>query len=111
MAVVYSQGGGNQVSNVTWQQSKETTIKLGVRDKNGTLGSYTAVFVVTGPDKKKYTTSRKVNGDDFEYVTFPGDFSESLPTAGGLYTVECSVKGQVVTRDKFRWTDPGEFLR
>jgi hypothetical protein len=111
IAVVYSQGGVNQVEDVTWQQSKESTIKLGVRDKGGSLGSYTAVFVVTGPDKKKYTASRKVNGDDFEYVSFPGDFGESLPSVGGLYTVECTVKGQVVTRDKFRWTHPGEFLR
>jgi hypothetical protein len=109
-AVVYSKARATNVDRVDWQQSKSTSIVLGVRDKYGELGSYVAVYVVTGPDKKKYRLRKQVYGTDWGYVTFPDDFGE-MPSVGGMYSVDCLVDGKVVTKDAFRYTPPFENIR
>jgi hypothetical protein len=96
---------------VSWQQSKATSVTLGVRDKFGSLGAYTADFIVTGPDRKKYSVNKQVNSSDWGYVSFPGDFTPSFASVGGVYSVECLVNSRVVTRDRFRYTSPGDFLQ
>ncbi len=84
---------------VNWQYSITPSIQLGVRDKFGEKGSYTAVFNVTMPDRKTVRTTRKVSADGFGYVTFPQDFNADVPT--GRYTWRCVVGGEVAVQGRF----------
>ena len=88
-----------QKSTVAWQSSESAYARLGVRDKNGTLGEYEATFIVTGADKKQYKKAVMVKGDDWGYVTFPDDFQ--LSQRSGRFSWRCLVRGRVAVSGQF----------
>lgn len=79
------------------------SIKIGVRDKFGAMGGYSATFVVTGPNNRAYKEQVKVAGDDWGYATFPNDFNAST-LRPGIYSVKISVKNQLVVAFKVNYT-------
>ncbi|MGB5013736.1 MAG: hypothetical protein WBO68_06860, partial [Pyrinomonadaceae bacterium] len=74
---------------------------LGVRDKWGTMGSFTAKFVAT-IGKKTYRGQMSSSQDNWAYIDFPREFQGSGPKAG-TYRVTFYVKGVVIARDRFRY--------
>jgi hypothetical protein len=86
----------------TWQSTEEPEIRLGVRDKYGNLGSYTANFVVEGKKGDRYQLAKKVHGDSFANVEFPQDFDGYAPV--GSYTWKCLVNGKVAVSGRFELT-------
>ena len=107
----YAQSTRSAIKNATWQtsvdDSRQGTVTLGLRDKWGTVGRYTASFVVTAPSKRKTRVPKfqgwtTVSGDDFGYISFPDDF-DGKPLAGGTYTVIFYADGIIVGRDKFKF--------
>ncbi|MHB9106925.1 MAG: hypothetical protein ACYDCO_07710 [Armatimonadota bacterium] len=92
-------------TEVTWQSSQSPQVQLGVRDKFGEMGGYTADFVVIGPKKAKYHEYKKVGGDDWGYIIFPRDFE--VWGEPGKYTWKCLVNGKPVVEGKFRFTSSG----
>ncbi len=86
--------------NPSWQGSVSPCVRLGVRDKFGELGSYTAVFAVTAPDGRVYNATKNVKGNDFGYVLFPEDFGASW-SRPGAYSYSCKVNGSVSYQGKF----------
>ncbi len=95
-----------RVRHVTWQQSVEPQVQLGIRDKLGVLGKYTAVFVVTAPDGERQRATRQVVDSDVENdwgeVSYPGDFG-ALLYQSGTYRWECRVDGEVVAKGTFEY--------
>jgi|SRR5471030_1005604 len=85
--------------DVNFQSSQELNLKLGIRDKNGTLGKYDVTFIVTAPDKKQYKKSLTVDGDAFGAVQFPDDFDTW--TIPGKYSWVAIVKNKVAVRGQF----------
>lgn len=89
----------------TWMVSTTAQIKLGILDKYGQLGAYTATFVVhnerTGKDfflVKELTKGQ--TGIDVLFPTDPSDpdyfkaeSGEAAQATPGRYTWECRVKG------------------
>ena len=98
--------GNSASAEPTWQSSTSTTVQLGVRDKYGSIGKYTATFIVTDPDKKEFTTSITVKNDDFGYVTFPSDFKTYMKT--GKFTWKCVVGGKAIFNGEFVSKRSGE---
>ena len=88
-------------SEATWQYSQSPTVQLGVRDKMGDLGSYTAVFVVTDPEGTEHRLKKDITGDDFGYVIFPDDFS--VNAGEGEYVWKATVEDFVVNEGKFEY--------
>ncbi len=103
----------------TWMVSTTAQIKLGILDKYGQLGPYTATFIVhnerTGKDYQLVRTIEKgQNGVD---VLFPSDASsadyfkattgESAPATPGRYTWECLVKGKRAVSGHFSLPEVG----
>jgi len=95
-----------------WQQSVSQKVTLGVRDKFGELGKYTAKFVVTTQLGEIYTRTIEVPkgdfGGNFGYVEFPSsqfksEGREAPPNAdpGRIYSWEVQVGGRSVTSGKF----------
>ena len=79
------------------------SIKIGVRDKFGAMGGYSATFVVTGPNNRAYKEVVKVAGDDWGYATFPDDFNTSA-LRSGICSVKIYVKNQLVVAFKVNYT-------
>ena len=89
----------------TWMVSTTAQIKLGVLDKYGQLGPYTATFIVhnerTGKDY--FLVKELAKGQTGVDVLFPTDASdpeyfkaesgEAASAIPGRYTWECRVKG------------------
>jgi hypothetical protein len=84
------------------RNSERGVVILGIRDKWGTLGSFTASYVVTAPSKKKFRARTTTTGDDWAYISFPGDFDGNSPPSG-TYTVVFYANGLIVGRDKFKF--------
>ena len=101
----------------TWMVSTTAQIKLGVLDKYGQLGSYTATFVVhnerTGKDY--FLVKEMVKGQSGVDVLFPTEPSdpeyfkaatgESANAIPGRYTWECRVKGTKAVGGKFTFPE------
>lgn len=98
----------------TWMVSTDAYIKLGVMDKYGQLGTYTAKFVVTSDTGKQYILVKEVekgqNGVDVMYPADPtnGDYfktdaNEAARTTPGRYTWECQVAGKKVVSGRFEF--------
>jgi hypothetical protein len=88
-----------QATAPKWQQSIMPAVELGVRDKWGALGSYTAVFVVTTPDGLEFKASREVKGDEWGLVYFPANFGiEAKP---GHYKWQCNVNKKTALTGSF----------
>lgn len=97
----------------TWMVSTDPYLKLGVMDKFGQLGGYTAKFVVTNQTTgKEYILVKQVaggqNGVDVIFPSEPsepdyfktesGEAARALP---GRYVWECQVSGKKVVGGKF----------
>ena len=106
-----------QAQAQTWLVSTDAYVKIGVMDKFGQLGGYTAKFVVINQDTgKEYILVKQVpkgqNGID---VVFPSEASEAdyfkteRGEAGkaqpGRYTWECQVGGKKVVGGRFGFSE------
>ncbi|UOG76262.1 hypothetical protein MTX78_06595 [Hymenobacter tibetensis] len=101
----------------TWMVSTDAFMKLGVMDKFGSLGTYTAKFVVTNNTSGKtyFLTKEIASGQNGIDVVFPsepteadyfkaesGEAARALP---GPYTWECQVSGKKVVGGKFSFPE------
>ncbi|MBJ6109707.1 hypothetical protein JAO73_11835 [Hymenobacter sp. BT523] len=103
----------------TWMVSTTAHIKLGILDKYGQLGPYTATFVVhsekTGKDY--FLVKQLANNQTGVDVLFPTDPSdpdyfkteggEAAVAAPGRYTWECRVKGVKAVGGRFVFPEVG----
>ncbi len=103
----------------TWMVSTTAQIKMGVLDKYGQLGPYTATFVVhserTGKDYllvKELTKGQ--TGVDVLFPTDPSDAEyfktetgEAAAATPGRYTWECRVKGVKAVGGRFVFPEVG----
>jgi len=92
-------------STPIWQLSQEPVAKLEVRDKYGSLGKYTAVWIVSAPDGRQFQAKKTVERDDFGYVYFPDDFSALSEPA--RYSWKCFVEGHEVVHGSFEFARNG----
>ncbi|RSK43194.1 hypothetical protein [Hymenobacter rigui] len=106
-----------QAKAQTWLVSTDAYVKIGVMDKFGQLGGYTAKFVVINQETgKEYVLVKQVpkgqNGID---VIFPSEATESEyfktdrgeagKAAPGRYTWECQVGGKKVVGGRFGFSE------
>lgn len=103
----------------TWMVSTTAQIKLGVLDKYGQLGPYTATFVVHSERTQKdyFLVKELTKGQTGVDVLFPTDPSdpdyfktekgESAPANPGRYTWECRVKGVRAVGGRFVFPEVG----
>lgn len=97
----------------TWLVSTDAYIKIGVMDKFGQLGSYSAAFVVTDQTSgKEYLLTKEVEkGQNGVDVLFPSEPSEAdyfktekgeaARQVPGKYAWECRVGGKRVVGGRF----------
>lgn len=97
----------------TWMVSTTAQIKLGVLDKYGQLGPYTAIFIVHSEKTGKDYLLEKVlakgqTGVDVLFPTDPSDpeyfkaeTGEAASAIPGRYTWECRVKGVKAVGGRF----------
>lgn len=97
----------------TWMVSTTAQVKLGVLDKFGSLGQYTATFVVREEKsgKEYFLTKQVPKGESGIDVLFPTEASEAeyFKTAEGTgavvvpgpYTWECRVGGKRAVGGRF----------
>ncbi len=110
-------GAAPSVHAQTWMVSTTAQIKLGVLDKYGQLGAYSATFIVhserTGKDY--YLVKELAKGQTGVDVLFPTDPSdpqyfkseagEAANPTPGRYTWECRVKGAKAVGGHFTFPD------
>ena len=87
-----------------WQYSVDTEkdlVKLGIRDKGGQVGAYRAVFVVTGPDKRQYSSAKNGSGAAELAASFPRDFNAEWTR--GVYTWNCTIGGRMIVQGSFEY--------
>jgi hypothetical protein len=96
-------GAAAPARQVHWQWSEAPSVRLGVRDKNDDLKGFEATFVVTSERTgKRWRAQVKVEGDNFGYVNFPGDFAAyDWATNATRFNWTCTVKGRVVVKGRF----------
>ena len=109
--------GAPQAQAQTWMVSTNAQIKLGILDKYGQLGAYTATFVVhserTGKDYLLVKELPKGQpGVDVLFPTDPSDpdyfkaeTGEAANATPGRYTWECRVKGVKAVGGKFTFPE------
>ncbi|KAA9339069.1 hypothetical protein F0P96_00060 [Hymenobacter busanensis] len=97
----------------TWLVSTDPYVKLGVMDKFGQLGAYTAKFVVTNQNTgKEYSLVKEVekgqNGVDVIFPTpateaeyFKTESGEAGRAQPGRYVWQCQVAGKKVVGGRF----------
>jgi len=97
----------------TWMVSTDPYVKLGVNDKYGQLGAYSARFVVTNQKTgKAYILVKEVaagqNGVDVVFPSEPAevdyfktDTNEAASSKPGQYIWECQVGGKKVVSGRF----------
>lgn len=97
----------------TWMVSTDAYVKLGVVDKFGQIGAYTAKFVVKNQSTgKTYVLTKEVaagqNGVDVVFPSpaseadyFKTDKNEAATSKPGRYVWECQVGGKKVVSGKF----------
>ena len=103
----------------TWMVSTTAQIKMGVLDKYGQLGPYSATFVVHNErTNKDYFLLKEVSrgqlGVDVLFPTdpsdpdyFKADTGEAAVATTGRYTWECRVKGARVVSGRFTFPEVG----
>ncbi|TGE25383.1 hypothetical protein E5K00_09395 [Hymenobacter aquaticus] len=103
----------------TWLVSTDGYIKMGVMDKFGQLGAYTARFVVTSQTTgKAYILVKQIakgqNGIDVVFPSEPSDpdyfqteSGEAAKGTPGRYTWECQVAGKKVVGGRFNFPEVG----
>ncbi|MBT2557899.1 hypothetical protein J7E24_08890 [Hymenobacter sp. ISL-91] len=107
----------SQARAQTWLVSTETFAKLGVVDKFGQLGAYSAKFVVTSQRTGKafFLVKEIEKGQNGVDVLFPSlateaDYfkassGEAGTAAPGAYTWECQVNGKKVVGGSFSFSE------
>jgi hypothetical protein len=97
-------GSDSRVERGFWQYDVETkpdSVKLVIRDKAGEVGTYKALFTVTAPDKKQYS-SEKIGSAALESVVFfPNDFGAEWTK--GVYTWTCTIGGRKIIHGSFEY--------
>ncbi len=101
----------------TWMVSTTAQVKMGILDKYGSLGQYTATFVVKEEKsgKEYFLTKEVVKGESGVDVLFPTEPSEpnyfktavgagAVATAGD-YTWECRVNGKRAVGGRFTFPE------
>lgn len=103
----------------TWMVSTTAHVTLGVLDKYGQLGAYTATFVVrserTGKEYQLVRTVEKgQNGADVQFPSeaatseyFKASTGEAPSAAPGRYTWECRVNGRKAVGGHFALPEVG----
>lgn len=99
---------------VIWQESQTPCVQLAVRDKQGTLGTYTATFRVSAPDGLEYVATKTVAGQDWGKAYFPSDFVHREKNGRwweawitpGKYSWVGIVNGKEVISGKFEVSTP-----
>ncbi|MBO3271650.1 MULTISPECIES: hypothetical protein [Hymenobacter] len=103
----------------TWLVSTDSYVKLGVVDKFGQLGAYTAKFVVTNQSTgKSYMLEKQIpagqKGVDVIFPSepseadyFKSDRNEAGTAAPGRYVWECQVSGKKVVGGFFEFEKAG----
>lgn len=107
----------SQARAQTWLVSTETFAKLGVVDKFGQLGAYSAKFVVTSQRTgKAFILVKEIekgqNGVDVLFPSlateadyFKATSGEAGTAAPGAYTWECLVNGKKVVGGNFSFSE------
>lgn len=107
----------SQAKAQTWLVSTEAFVKLGVVDKFGQLGAYSAKFVVVNQrNGKTYSLVKEIekgqNGIDVVYPSlateadyFKASSGEAGTAAPGTYTWECQVNGKKVVGGSFSFAE------
>ena len=117
LALFFLLAGAPRAKAQTWMVSTNAQIKLGILDKYGQLGTYTATFVVhsarTGKDY--FLVKGLGKGQPGVDVLFPTDPSdpdyfkaetgESANATPGRYTWECRVKGVRAVGGRFTFPE------
>lgn len=117
LALFFLLASAPQAKAQTWMVSTTGQIKLGILDKYGQLGSYTATFVVhserTGKDY--FLVKELPKGTPGMDVLFPTDPSdpdyfkaetgEAVNILPGRYTWECRVKGVKAVGGRFTFPE------
>ncbi|MFD1466889.1 hypothetical protein ACFQ48_01535 [Hymenobacter caeli] len=103
----------------TWMVSTTAHVTLGVLDKYGQLGAYTATFVVRSERTgKEYQLVKSIEkGQNGADVLFPSEATtsdyfkastgEAPPAAPGRYTWECRVNGKKAVGGHFALPEVG----
>ena len=103
----------------TWMVSTTAQIKLGILDKYGQLGPYTATFVVHSERSGKdyFLVKELTKGQTGVDILFPTDPSdpdyfktetgEAAAATPGRYTWECRVKGNKAVGGHFTFPEVG----
>ncbi len=119
LVVLLLVGAAPKAQAQTWMVSTTAQIKLGILDKYGQLGAYTATFIVhnerTGKDY--YLVKDLAKGQTGIDVLFPTDPSdpdyfkaetgEAADATPGRYTWECRVKSVKAVGGKFVFPEVG----
>ena len=87
-----------------WQYSVDTEedlVKLAIRDKGGQVGAYRAVFVVTAPDKRQYSSAKDGSRTAELAASFPRDFGAEWTR--GVYTWNCTIGGRMIVQGSFEY--------
>ena len=87
-----------------WQYSvgtEENVVRLGIRDKGGHVGTYRAVFVVTAPDKREYSSAKNGSGTAEVAASFPSDFGAEWTK--GVYSWSCAIGGRRILQGSFEY--------
>jgi hypothetical protein len=112
-------GPVSQARAQTWMVSTTAFIKLGVLDKYGQLGPYTATFVVRSEKTgKEYILVKQLEkgqtGVDVLFPTeptdpdyFKTDTGEAAKAAPGRYVWECRVGGKKAVGGRFTFPEVG----
>lgn len=117
LVVLLALGASPKAQAQTWMVSTTAQIKLGILDKYGQLGPYTATFIVhsekTGKDyylTKELGQNQK--GVDVLFPTDPSDpqyfkaeTGEAAAPSPGRYTWECRVKGAKAVGGRFTFPE------
>ena len=95
---------GTAIDKGYWQYEVETgtdLVRLVIRDKVGQVGTYKALFVVTGPDKQQYRYQKKGSGNSPLVVRFPNDFSATWTKGNYIWT--CSIGERELLHGSFEY--------
>jgi hypothetical protein len=96
-------GGEVLAEKPEWQIEAEAVTVLGVRDKYGALGSFTAEFVVTAADGKSAKVRKNGRGNEFCEVRFPYDFKGPATMATGNFSYKILANGNVIAVGTFEY--------
>ena len=97
-------GSGSRAERGFWQynvEAKPDLVELVIRDKAGEVGAYKALFTVTGPDKKQYSSEKTGSGALESAVFFPKDFGAEWTR--GVYTWTCTIGGRKIVHGSFEY--------